>query len=141
MVQLEGISAMIAGLISKKESKLLRSKHFTDRSKVDVYGDEFEDILIEQKDTKGISAEDLDQFIAGVEVSLLEGVEVQEFEAGKLGICECPVCGKDVEEHDTKCPRCGVGFASFQDLQLLHHQNQEDEGIKKSSKEDENYED
>jgi hypothetical protein len=141
MAQLEGISAMIASLISKKESKLLRSEHISGQPKGDAYGEEFEDAFIEQKDTWGISVEELDEFIVGVEGSLLVGGEVKELEAGKLGICECPVCGKEIEEHDTKCPRCGVGFASIQDLQLLHHQKQEDKEIVKSSKEDENHED
>jgi hypothetical protein len=141
MAHLTGVTTMIANLISKKKLKFLRSKHFTDQSKGNIYEEEFEDAFIDYSDTKPTPAEDLDQFIAGVEISLLEGGVVKKFKAGELGICECPVCGKDIEEHDTKCPRCGVGFISNQDPEILHTLKQENGKIKKSSKEEEHYED
>jgi hypothetical protein len=135
LVPLKGIKPMIGTLVPKHKGQTLEPESLPDQPQLEPIEDELEEIVNGQKDKKRVGVEELDEFIVSVEKSP-EVVEVE-----KEDVLECPICGKEIEEKDAICPRCGIEFAGINDLMPSSSNKLEDEGHEKAPEDGENLED
>ncbi len=105
--KLTGLSTIIGSLIPKKAPKRPDTKDLEAQS--EISSEEFEDGSRAKGGTNKKAGQSDQESQEKVKETSPEIVEVEEMEV--VGLLQCPVCGKELERKDAKCPRCDVKFA------------------------------
>jgi rubrerythrin len=109
MSKLKDLSAITGSLIPKKAPKRPETKHLGAQS--EISSEELEKGSMGRGGTNEEAWQSDEELLEKVKEPSPETVEVEEMETVEL--YQCPVCGKELDIKDTKCPRCGAKFAEI----------------------------